>query len=354
MLTTKTPKLVVVVLVAFLVWTPAAFAWSWPVEGPVLQPFSYDAAQPYAAGQHRGIDIGADSAGETVVAPAAGTISFAGTVPTNGKSVTIQTADGYSVTLTHLGSILVAKGQAVDEREAVGTVGPSGTAEEAVPYVHLGIRATSDPDGYLDPLSFLPPVVPDGGSGSSTPAQPSSSGSSSATPAPKSAPAAPTVTDTHGSTAAPTRGHLSHEKDTRAQEPREQARTRPSTKRPVVQAGEPDVHASHPARKQQQRPAEAEGSLRRPVVETAAPVEPSALDAGHELRPTAPVVEPAASSGRAPTGLVPLLLNGAAALIALVAALAAARGSRRRSVERAQVLHLPLPVARRQPVSRAA
>ena len=50
----------------------AAQAWSWPVHGPVLQPFAYDEAHPYAAGQHRGIDIGADAAGEQVVAPAAG------------------------------------------------------------------------------------------------------------------------------------------------------------------------------------------------------------------------------------------------------------------------------------------
>ena len=111
------------------------------VQGPVLRPFAYDEAHPYAAGQHRGIDIGAAAAGETVVAPSAGTVSFAGTVPTNGKSVTIVTADGYSVTLTHLGSILVAKGAAVAERDAIGTIGPSGTPEFARPYVHLGIRA---------------------------------------------------------------------------------------------------------------------------------------------------------------------------------------------------------------------
>ncbi len=85
------------------------------MQGPVLQGFSYDEAHPYAAGQHRGIDIGADAEGETVVAPAAGTVSFAGTVPTNGKSVTIETADGYSVTLTHLGSIGVTKGASVSE-----------------------------------------------------------------------------------------------------------------------------------------------------------------------------------------------------------------------------------------------
>ena len=151
-----------VILFAFLVWTPAAYAWSWPVQGPVVQPFSYDESHPYASGQHRGIDIGADATGETVVAPAAGTVSFAGSVPTNGKTVTIETADGYSVTLTHLGSIAVTKGATVAEQQAVGTVGPSGTPEVDGPYVHLGIRVTADPNGYVDPLSLLPPTAASG------------------------------------------------------------------------------------------------------------------------------------------------------------------------------------------------
>lgn len=148
-------RLALVVFV-FLAWTPAAFAWSWPVRGPVLQPFAYDESHPYAGGQHRGIDIGADSAGEPVVAPAAGTVAFAGTVPTSGKCVTIETPDGYSVTLTHLGSIEVAKGTAVAEGDVVGTIGPSGTPEEDAPYVHLGIRRTADSLGYVDPAGLLP------------------------------------------------------------------------------------------------------------------------------------------------------------------------------------------------------
>jgi hypothetical protein len=146
------------VVVAFLVWAPVANAWSWPVHGPVLQPFSYDEAHPYDAGQHRGIDIGATAIGDPVVAPESGTVTFAGFVPTSGESVTIATADGYSVTLTHLGSIGVAKGAAVSEGDVVATVGPSGAAEQAVPYVHLGVRTTTDPLGYLDPLGFLPAV----------------------------------------------------------------------------------------------------------------------------------------------------------------------------------------------------
>src|SRR6476661_11233280 len=109
------------VLIAFLVWVPVANAWSWPVQGPVLQPFSYDEAHPYSAGQHRGIDIGANATGDPVVAPESGTVSFAGFVPTSGESVTIETADGYSVTLTHLGSIGIAHGVVVNEGDVVGT-----------------------------------------------------------------------------------------------------------------------------------------------------------------------------------------------------------------------------------------
>src|SRR3954447_15386282 len=154
------------IVVLFFVGAPAALAWTWPVRGPVVQAFDFDQAHPYAAGQHCGIAIGADP-GTTVVAPAPGTVSFVGSVPTSGKSLTIETSAGLSVTLTHLGSASVTKGEWVDEGGAVGTVGPSGTPEVNVPYVHLGLRELARDQGYLDPLRFLPlpvespaPVVP--------------------------------------------------------------------------------------------------------------------------------------------------------------------------------------------------
>jgi hypothetical protein len=125
------------------------------VDGPVLRPLVFG-EDPYAGGQHRGIDIGG-SAGATVRAPAGGSISFAGTVPTGGRTVAIRTSDGYSVTLVHLGTISVARGADVREGAPVGTVGPSGEPELAEPYVHLGIRVASDPNGYVDPLALLPP-----------------------------------------------------------------------------------------------------------------------------------------------------------------------------------------------------
>src|SRR5437762_4926568 len=117
-----------VVAAAMLIVPAPALGWSWPVQGSVLTLFSFDRAHPYAAGQHRGIDIGAP-AGTAVVAPISGSVAFAGTVPVGGKTVTIATADGYSVTLVHLGSYAVRRGDAVSEGEVVGTVGPSGQSE---------------------------------------------------------------------------------------------------------------------------------------------------------------------------------------------------------------------------------
>ena len=50
-----------VTLALALVAAPAAAAWTWPVAGPVLRPFSFG-SDPYAGGQHRGVDIGAGRA----------------------------------------------------------------------------------------------------------------------------------------------------------------------------------------------------------------------------------------------------------------------------------------------------
>jgi hypothetical protein len=151
-------RFVLVLLAVLLVPAAPALAWTWPVDGPVLVPFSFG-PDPYLGGQHRGIDVGAPT-GTAVVAPAGGTVTFAGTVPGGGKTVSIRTSDGYSVTLVHLGSIETAKGSTVAEGDVVGSVGPSGTPDIADPYVYMGVRVSSDPQGYVDPLSLLPPRGP--------------------------------------------------------------------------------------------------------------------------------------------------------------------------------------------------
>src|SRR4051812_30962967 len=143
------------VAATFCALAPAAGAWTWPSSGGVVQPFVFDPAHPYAAGQHRGIDV-AGPAGSTVVAPAAGTVTFAGTVPGSGLSVTIATPQGDAVTLTHLGSFVVAQGAAVAEGDGVGAIGPSGSPQGGEPHVHLGGRNAAKPQGHPHP----PPPPP--------------------------------------------------------------------------------------------------------------------------------------------------------------------------------------------------
>jgi hypothetical protein len=350
-------------VVVLLAWAPVAHAWSWPAHGPVLQPFSYDEAHPYGAGQHRGIDIGADAAGASVVAPAGGTVAFAGTVPTSGKSVTIATADGYSVTLTHLGSILVLEGATIAEGDAVGTVGPSGTPEVDVPYVHLGIRLSADPNGYIDPLGLLPASgvqSPPADDGSAAATQPSASGGSSGTtttqpatepdpaPATSASPATTrgtTIQARSGRAAAGTRAH-------RADTSRPEARGSDASQRPTAHTGAPNAapprasvvperHLNEPRRPSRQRP----------VVETAARLEPTGRDSGSEIEPSADVAERPLRRSEPASALTTLAWNGAAALVALAAAIAAARGSRRRRegspVVGAQVVQLSAPASDR-------
>jgi hypothetical protein len=114
------------VLLAFQVGVQPALAWTWPVDGPVLRQFNLG-GDPYAGGQHRGIDIGA-SVGAAVVAPAGGRVTFAGTVPTGGRTIAIRTPAGYSVTLLQLGAVGVARDQEVAEGDVVGLIGASSSS----------------------------------------------------------------------------------------------------------------------------------------------------------------------------------------------------------------------------------
>ena len=51
-----------------LVAGPAAWAWTWPADGPVLRGFSVG-SDKYAGGQHRGIDVALGDASSTRAPP---------------------------------------------------------------------------------------------------------------------------------------------------------------------------------------------------------------------------------------------------------------------------------------------
>lgn len=121
--------------------------WVWPVPPPirVVSPFRAPAT-PYSAG-HRGIDVAAEGAA-TVVAPAAGTVSFAGPVAGRGV-VAIDHGDGIVSAIEPVGA-LVAAGTVVSAGDAIGVVSSGGHCASRC--VHFGVRVDGE---YVSPFLFL-------------------------------------------------------------------------------------------------------------------------------------------------------------------------------------------------------
>jgi hypothetical protein len=135
---------------------PDAWAsWVWPVTGKVITPYR-NGTDPYATGQHRGIDIAAP-VGTAVRAATAGDVRFAGTAGSSGLTVSIRTGDGYDTSYLHLSSLAVRAGAHVSAGERIGAVGTTGTRSAAAPHLHFGVRDAGTRFAYHDPLAFLPP-----------------------------------------------------------------------------------------------------------------------------------------------------------------------------------------------------
>ena len=137
----------------------AAESWTWPVRGEVLTAY-VNGDDPYAAGQHRGIDVAAPQ-GHPVVAAVGGTVTFVGSAGSSGLTVAIRTDDGrLDTSYLHLSAIEVGRGDVVDAGDHLGAVGVSGRRSADAPHLHFGVREAGSDHGYLNPLDFLPPLVP--------------------------------------------------------------------------------------------------------------------------------------------------------------------------------------------------
>jgi murein DD-endopeptidase MepM/ murein hydrolase activator NlpD len=156
---------------------PAVAAWVWPLRGEILTSYR-NGDDPYAAGQHRGIDI-AGAVGTPVVAAAGGEVRFAGTAGSSGLTVSVRTVDGFDTSYLHLAAVHVRPGEGVSAGQRLGAVGTSGVRSAVAPHLHFGVREAGERHAYRDPLALLPPL-PVG-----APEQPDAS------PAPAPVPAAP-------------------------------------------------------------------------------------------------------------------------------------------------------------------
>ncbi len=124
-------RTLVAVLLAGLAFPAAAAGWAWPVDGRVVTPYR-NGDDPYAGGQHRGIDIAA-AVGTPVRAAAAAAPSRSPEWPArSGLTVAVRTADGrFDTSYLHLASAAVAKGDRVGEGARLGAVGTSGKRSAA-------------------------------------------------------------------------------------------------------------------------------------------------------------------------------------------------------------------------------
>lgn len=124
-----------------------AGTWSWPLSPRPQVTRPYELEHPYAAG-HRGIDLAAEP-GSTVLAPAPGTVRFAGVV-----------VDRPVLSIDHGGGVLssfepvdaeVAEGDAVVAGQRLGTVA-AAVVHAPGGGLHLGARLEG---GYVDPRGLL-------------------------------------------------------------------------------------------------------------------------------------------------------------------------------------------------------
>jgi murein DD-endopeptidase MepM/ murein hydrolase activator NlpD len=176
---------IVLSLLALLLLATPAHAGSWrrPVDGALLEAF-HIGRNPYAAGQHRGVDLAAPL-GSAVRSACSGRVSFSGRLP--GGGLTVSTRCGSLIaTYQHLATAAVTRGEPVAAGARLGTVGRSGRPRGPAPHVHLGVREAAS-GRYLDPLSLfgvgapgLPPAL-----GPAPRGRPPRSGPSPARPRPR-------------------------------------------------------------------------------------------------------------------------------------------------------------------------
>ena len=160
------PVRVVPAAVPLATTVPTA-TWRWPLEGAPRVLTTFERPEHRWSPGHRGVDLAAD-AGQSVLAPAGGTVTFVGRV-VDRSVVAVETPEGLRATLEPVAAS-VAVGDVVAAGDVVGTLeDPVAGRSHCAPAtcLHWGVRRGSGRAAvYLDPLLVLlargapgPPVL---------------------------------------------------------------------------------------------------------------------------------------------------------------------------------------------------
>ena len=132
-------------------WTRLAAAPNiWPVEGRVTSSFG-ERMDPFSGegAFHKGVDISSDY-GTPIIAPADGTVEFAGEENGYGRAVVLNHGHGVTTVFGHMSSFAVVSGQHLHRGDTIGYVGISGRSTG--PHVHYEVRINGTP---VNPYNYM-------------------------------------------------------------------------------------------------------------------------------------------------------------------------------------------------------
>jgi murein DD-endopeptidase MepM/ murein hydrolase activator NlpD len=122
-----------------------------PVTGGFISSYFGEREDPFSGHEayHKGVDF-AGSAGSSVVAVAAGVVTWAGQRTGYGNLVEINHGDGYVTRYAHNEKTLVSVGETVKRGESVALMGSTGRSTG--PHVHFEVLRNGR---QVNPLSFI-------------------------------------------------------------------------------------------------------------------------------------------------------------------------------------------------------
>ena len=123
----------------------------WPAKGVISSTFGARQDPVYGGGAfHEGLDI-ANDVGTTIVATAAGTVTYAGYNGGYGNEIEIDHGNGFVTKYGHNSALLVQVGMTVKKGQSIALMGSTGKSTGS--HVHYEVRVNGV---ATDPLLFLP------------------------------------------------------------------------------------------------------------------------------------------------------------------------------------------------------
>lgn len=123
----------------------------WPAKGVISSTFGARQDPVYGGGAfHEGLDIANDT-GTTIVATAAGTVTYAAYAGGYGNLIEIDHGNGFITKYGHNSALLVQAGMTVKKGQSIALMGSTGKSTGS--HVHYEVRVNGV---ATDPLLFLP------------------------------------------------------------------------------------------------------------------------------------------------------------------------------------------------------